>query len=151
MAVKKINLEKEDDGIPCTALREIALLRSLKHPNVIQLKDIIYSEDLGQQELNLVFEFCEYDLKQYMKKQGGQLTQLEIMNLLKQILEATAYCHANGVMHRDLKPQNILVDKYGNLKIIDFGLARAFNVPLRDYTHEVVTLWYRSPEVLLGE
>lgn len=99
----------------------------------------------------MVFEFCEYDLKQYMKKQGGQLTQIEIMHLLRQILEATAFCHANGVMHRDLKPQNILVDKYGNLKIIDFGLARAFNVPLRDYTHEVVTLWYRSPEVLLGE
>lgn len=54
-------------------------------------------------------------------------------------------------MHRDLKPQNILVDKNGALKIIDFGLARAFNIPLRDYTHEVVTLWYRSPEVLLGE
>lgn len=44
-----------------------------------------------------------------------------------------------------------MVDRNGNLKIIDFGLARAFNIPLKDYTHEVVTLWYRSPEVLLGE
>jgi serine/threonine protein kinase len=67
------------------------------------------------------------------------------------MLEGTAFCHANGVMHRDLKPQNILVDREGNLKLIDFGLARAFNIPLKDYTHEVVTLWYRSPEVLLGE
>jgi len=86
-----------------------------------------------------------------MKKMGGQLTPTEVVSLLKQILRGTAYCHANGVMHRDLKPQNILVDKDGNLKLIDFGLARAFNIPLKDYTHEVVTLWYRSPEVLLGE
>lgn len=73
------------------------------------------------------------------------------MRLCQQMIEATAFCHANGVMHRDLKPQNILIDRNGQLKIIDFGLARAFNIPLKDYTHEVVTLWYRSPEVLLGE
>lgn len=54
-------------------------------------------------------------------------------------------------MHRDLKPQNLLVDRYGSLKIADFGLARAFMVPIRQYTHEVVTLWYRAPEILLGQ
>lgn len=112
---------------------------------------MIYSDEQGQPELKLVFEYCEYDLKQYMKQKGGQLQPQEIQKLLVQIIEGTAFCHANGVMHRDLKPQNILVDRNGNLKIIDFGLARAFNIPLKDYTHEVVTLWYRSPEVLLGE
>lgn len=67
-----------------------------------------------------------------------------------QLLSGIRYCHSHRVLHRDLKPQNLLIDKDGNLKIGDFGLARAFGVPLRTYTHEVVTLWYRSPEILLG-
>jgi len=67
------------------------------------------------------------------------------------MLQATAYCHAHRCMHRDLKPQNLLIDRHGNLKLADFGLARAFNLPVKTYTHEVVTLWYRAPEILLGE
>lgn len=66
------------------------------------------------------------------------------------MLNGLAYCHARRVIHRDLKPQNLLIDKSGNLKLADFGLARAFLLPIRTYTHEVVTLWYRAPEILLG-
>lgn len=69
---------------------------------------------------------------------------------LKQLLEGIAYCHAHRVLHRDLKPQNLLVDMEGHIKLADFGLARAFGIPVRAYTHEVITLWYRAPEILLG-
>lgn len=69
---------------------------------------------------------------------------------MAQMLRGLHYCHVRGVMHRDLKPQNILVSRDGRLKLADFGLARAFVPPIRPFTHEVVTLWYRAPEILLG-
>ena len=67
VALKKIRLEKEDDGVPSTAIREISLLKGLRHPNIVELKEIIYSQD----QLFLVFEYCEFDLKKYMKHQGN--------------------------------------------------------------------------------
>ena len=69
---------------------------------------------------------------------------------IKQILNGVHTCHCNRIMHRDMKPQNILIGTDGNLKLADFGLARTFSVPVRPFTHEVVTLWYRAPELLLG-
>ena len=67
-----------------------------------------------------------------------------------QLLKGVAYCHSHRVLHRDLKPQNLLVDRRGGIKLADFGLARAFGVPVRMFTHEVITLYYRPPEILLG-
>lgn len=69
---------------------------------------------------------------------------------MKQLLDGIVFCHSRRIIHRDLKPQNLLLDNKGTIKIADFGLALAFGIPIRPYTHEVVTLWYRSPEVLLG-
>mmetsp|Transcript_3457 Transcript_3457/g.4258 ORF Transcript_3457/g.4258 Transcript_3457/m.4258 type:complete len:83 (-) Transcript_3457:212-460(-) len=71
--------------------------------------------------------------------------------MIRELLEALMYCHQNRVFHRDLKPNNILLDKDDTIKLADFGLARAFSLPMKDYTHEVVTLWYRAPEILLGD
>lgn len=85
-----------------------------------------------------------------MRSVGGPLPEQTVKKFCYQILQATAYCHAHRVMHRDLKPQNLLIDGAGNVKLADFGLARAFGLPVKTYTHEVVTLWYRAPEILLG-
>mmetsp|Transcript_33119 Transcript_33119/g.32245 ORF Transcript_33119/g.32245 Transcript_33119/m.32245 type:complete len:107 (+) Transcript_33119:463-783(+) len=71
---------------------------------------------------------------------------------LLQLLQGLLHCHKRRIMHRDLKPSNLLIDSSGsNLKLADFGLARTFGLPLKSFTHEVVTLWYRAPEILLGQ
>ncbi|CAN7993033.1 unnamed protein product, partial [Ixodes hexagonus] len=148
VALKKIRLESEDDGVPSTAIREIALLKELKHQNIVRLQDVLMQEN----KLYLVFEFLSMDLKKYLDtlpKNQSMETKI-VKSYLRQILEGILFCHQRRVLHRDLKPQNLLIDQNGNIKVADFGLARAFGIPIRVYTHEIVTLWYRAPEVLLG-
>ncbi|KAE8880167.1 Cyclin-dependent kinase 2 [Phytophthora fragariae] len=147
VALKRIRLETEDDGIPSTALREISVLRELEHPNIVRLLDCLQEEG----KLFLVFEFMDKDLKRFMEHKLGKLEPGQIKSLLYQLLKGLAFSHSRGIMHRDLKPQNLLVNVTGELKIADFGLARAFSLPIKKYTHEVVTLWYRAPEILLGQ
>jgi len=146
VALKKTRLESEDEGVPSTAIREISLLRELSHPNIVDLKDVIHAD----QKLYLVFEFLDQDLKKYMDAVGKKLKPMLVKSYLFQLLQGITFCHRRRVLHRDLKPQNLLIDRHGTLKLADFGLARAFGVPIRTYTHEVVTLWYRAPEILLG-
>merc|ERR1719197_1837537 len=100
-------------------------------------------------KLYLVFEYLDQDLKHFMDT-SQDLDATTVKSYLHQLFKGIAFCHAHRVLHRDLKPQNLLLDMSGHLKLADFGLARAFSVPLRQYTHEVVTLWYRAPEILLG-
>lgn len=145
VALKKIRLENEDEGVPSTAIREITVLKELVHPNVVGLDDVIMQEN----RLYLVFEFLSMDLKKYIDTQSP-LDKNLVRSYTYQILEGILFCHQRRIIHRDLKPQNLLISKDGVIKLADFGLARAFGIPVRVYTHEVVTLWYRSPEVLLG-
>merc|ERR1711971_1055936 len=147
VALKKIRLEEKDEGIPSTAIREISLLKELQHPNIVRLCDVIHTE----RKLTLVFEFLDQDLKKLLDMCGDAgLSKERLQSYLHQLLKGIAFCHQHRVLHRDLKPQNLLINKEGYLKLADFGLARAFGIPVRSYTHEVVTLWYRAPDVLMG-
>ncbi|XP_019398160.1 PREDICTED: cyclin-dependent kinase 3 isoform X3 [Crocodylus porosus] len=147
VALKKIRLDSETEGVPSTAIREISLLKELKHPNIVRLLDVVHS----QKKLYLVFEYLNQDLKKYMDSSWtGELPLSLVKSYLFQLLQGVNFCHSHRVIHRDLKPQNLLINEVGAIKLADFGLARAFGVPLRTYTHEVVTLWYRAPEILLG-
>jgi serine/threonine protein kinase len=103
-----------------------------------------------ERKLTLVFEYLDQDLKKYLDVCAGGLDPTIVKSFLFQLITGVAYCHRHRVLHRDLKPQNLLINREGELKLADFGLARAFGIPVRSYTHEVVTLWYRSPDVLLG-
>lgn len=100
--------------------------------------------------MTLVFEYLDQDLKKYLDVCEGGIDLTIVKSFLFQLLTGVAYCHHHRVLHRDLKPQNLLINREGELKLADFGLARAFGIPVRSYTHEVVTLWYRAPDVLLG-
>ncbi|XP_065028821.1 cell division control protein 2 homolog A-like isoform X2 [Musa acuminata AAA Group] len=148
IALKKIRLEQEDEGVPSTAIREISLLKEMQHSNIVRLQDVVHSE----KRIYLVFEYLDLDLKKHMDSCPELAKDPRLIKTyLFQILRGIAYCHSHRVLHRDLKPQNLLIDRRTNaLKLADFGLARAFGIPVRTFTHEVVTLWYRAPEILLG-
>merc|ERR1719460_3358195 len=146
VAMKDMKLDAQEEGVPSTAIREIALLKELSHVNVVRLLDVFCKPS----KLVLVFEFVENDLKKYMKALNCRLSPTAIKSLGFQLCRGVEFCHANRIIHRDIKPQNLLINHRMGLKIADFGLARAFTVPVPKYTHEVVTVWYRPPEILLG-
>jgi len=162
VALKKTRLQMDEEGVPPTALREVSLLQMLSQSlYVVRLLSVEHidannSDDDSKSNLYLVFEFLDTDLKKFIDshRKGPNPRPLSpslIQSFLFQLCKGVAHCHSHGVLHRDLKPQNLLLDQErGILKIADLGLGRAFTVPLKSYTHEIVTLWYRAPEVLLG-
>jgi len=149
----------EEEGVPSTALREVSLLQMLSESrHVVQLLKVEHVEEGGKPVLYLVFEYLTTDLKKWMDKRGKgpqfPLSRTAVKQIMWQLCRGVAHCHRYGVLHRDLKPQNLLVDDGPDgmpvVRVADLGLGRAFSVPLKAYTHEIVTLWYRAPEVLLG-
>ncbi|XP_012522330.1 cyclin-dependent-like kinase 5 [Monomorium pharaonis] len=146
VALKRVRLDDDDEGVPSSALREICLLKELKHKNIVRLYDVLHSD----KKLTLVFEHCDQDLKKYFDSLNGEIDLDIVKSFLYQLLRGLAFCHSRNVLHRDLKPQNLLINKNGELKLADFGLARAFGIPVKCYSAEVVTLWYRPPDVLFG-
>ncbi|KAF8569406.1 hypothetical protein P879_02261 [Paragonimus westermani] len=145
VAVKEIRINPEE-GLPFTAIREASLLKVLRHANIVILHDIVHTKNT----LNFIFEYVQSDLSKYIEKHSQGIRLHNVRLFLYQLLRGLAYCHDRHILHRDLKPQNLLISAVGELKLADFGLARAKSVPSRTYSHEVVTLWYRPPDVLLG-
>lgn len=146
VAIKKIRTD--EDGVPATALREITLLKDVEgHANVVKLHEVFSRGS----NLHLVFECLDMDLRGYLRSYGP-LRDVMLRTAALQLVGGLEFCHGRRILHRDLKPQNVLVDLATmRLVLADFGLARAYHVPLKVYTHEVVTLWYRAPEILLGQ
>ncbi|CEM01517.1 unnamed protein product [Vitrella brassicaformis CCMP3155] len=148
VALKTIQLEDDEgkqNGVTNTAIRELILLRALRHPNIVRCTEL----EADAKELRMVLEYCNRgDLRREIKKPGN-LTITAIKKYARQVLSALAYMHMNYIVHRDLKPQNLLLDSSGDLKVGDFGLARCHVSPSHPGTHDVVSLWYRAPELLL--
>ncbi|CAN9498305.1 unnamed protein product [Ophioblennius macclurei] len=145
VALKVIRM-KTEEGVPFTAIREASLLKRLKHANIVLLHDIVHTRET----LTLVFEYVQTDLAQYLSQHPGGLRSHNVRLFMFQLLRGLCYIHSRRILHRDLKPQNLLISYLGELKLADFGLARSKSIPSQSFSSEVVTLWYRPPDVLLG-
>lgn len=149
VALKKIRMERETDGMPVSSLREISILKRMKHQNIVNVTDVAVGPRL--ESIFLVMEYCEQDLGSLLDMVSTPYTPSEIKCLMLQLLKGLEYCHSHSIIHRDLKMSNLLLTSSGLLKIADFGLARTLSLPLKPMTPNVVTLWYRAPEVLFGD
>ncbi len=145
-------MEREKEGFPITSLREINTLLIAQHENVVTVREIVVGSNMDK--IYIVMDFVEHDLKglmETMREKKQMFTPGEVKCLMIQLLKAIAHLHDNWIIHRDLKTSNLLLSNNGILKVGDFGLAREFGSPLKPYTPIVVTLWYRAPELLLGQ
>ncbi|EPS63562.1 hypothetical protein M569_11221, partial [Genlisea aurea] len=149
VALKKVHFDNKDPESVKFMAREIVILRRLDHPNIIKLEGLITSKNSSS--LYLVFEYMEHDLTGLASLPGIKFTEPQVKCYMQQLLSGLDYCHNHGVLHRDIKGSNLLINNEGILKISDFGLATYFDCQQKvTLTSRVVTLWYRPPELLLG-
>ncbi|KAL0953548.1 hypothetical protein HGRIS_004770 [Hohenbuehelia grisea] len=146
VAIKKIKVGQFKDGLDMSAIREVKYLRELKHQNVIELLDVFSSKT----NLNLVLEFLDADLEMIIKDKSVVFLPADIKAWMAMTFRGLEFCHRNWILHRDLKPNNLLIASDGMLKLADFGLARDFSDPGYKMTSQVITRWYRPPELLFG-
>ncbi|XP_052194251.1 LOW QUALITY PROTEIN: probable serine/threonine-protein kinase At1g09600 [Diospyros lotus] len=149
VALKKVRFVNKDPESVRFMAREIRILRQLDHPNVMKLEGLVILRVSGT--LYLVFEYMEHDLAGLVASPKVKFTEPQIKCYMQQLFCGLEHCHSHGVLHRDIKGSNLLIDNNGNLKIGDFGLATFFSPNSKQpLTFRVVTLWYRPPELLLG-
>ena len=146
VAVKLVARDKAR-GAPPSILREVALLREIDHPQIIKLHDVVFSAKY----ICLLYEPADCDLHRLIA--GRQrLPARKVTDIMYMLFQGLAELHERGILHRDLKPANVLVkrgERGVKVKIGDFGLSRATDCPAQAYASEVVSLWYRAPELLL--
>ena len=147
VALKKLKSNSVEEGVQVSSLREISLLKELNHINIVKLMDVIHLSN----NIVLAFEYVDTDLKRLLKnnKNKGFAPKL-YKSLLYQLLKGIQHIHKMKILHRDLKSENILITNDYKVKIGDFGLARGYGLPISNFRNDVVSLWYRSPDILLG-
>jgi cell division cycle 2-like protein len=152
VAIKKLKLDTaRDAGFPVTALREIQCLNAAKHRHIVQLREVVNGEGSARGDVYIVMEFLEHDLKTLQEDMEEPFMPSEVKTLMLQLGSAVEFLHEHWILHRDLKTSNILMNNRGEIKLADFGMARfCGDPPPENLTQLVVTLWYRSPELLLG-
>ncbi|KAF8721042.1 hypothetical protein HU200_023455 [Digitaria exilis] len=149
VALKKVRFDNLEPESVRFMAREILILRRLDHPNVVKLDGLVTSR--MSCSLYLVFEYMEHDLAGLAASPDIKFTEPQVKCYMHQLLSGLEHCHDRGVLHRDIKGSNLLLDNNGMLKIADFGLASFFDPDCKQpMTSRVVTLWYRPPELLLG-
>ncbi|KAF1887237.1 hypothetical protein Lal_00040837 [Lupinus albus] len=149
VALKKVRFDNFEPESVRFMAREIMILRRLDHPNIIKLEGLITSR--LSCSIYLVFEYMQHDITGLLSRPEIKFSEPQIKCYMKQLLSGLEHCHSRGVMHRDIKGSNLLVNNEGILKVADFGLANYFSYGNKQpLTSRVVTLWYRPPELLLG-
>ncbi|KAG6085532.1 hypothetical protein E4U31_004622 [Claviceps sp. LM219 group G6] len=150
VAIKKIKVQKEyTEGMAPDAVRELKHLQELHHPNIISLLSVFSSKD---QNLNLVLEYLPLGDLEMLIRDTDRVVYgaADIKAWMGMLTRAVWFCHENFVLHRDIKPNNLLIAADGEVKLADFGLARSFADPHQNMTSNVITRWYRPPELLFG-
>uniref|UniRef100_A0A8C9DJR6 Cyclin dependent kinase 10 n=1 Tax=Prolemur simus TaxID=1328070 RepID=A0A8C9DJR6_PROSS len=148
VALKKVRMDKEKDGIPISSLREITLLLRLHHPNIVELKEVVVGNHL--ESIFLVMGYCEQDLASLLENMPTPFSEAQVKCIVLQVLRGLQYLHRNFIIHRDLKVSNLLMTDKGCVKTADFGLARAYGIPVKPMTPKVVTLWPTPPRRAVG-
>ncbi|CAH8850855.1 unnamed protein product [Trichobilharzia szidati] len=158
-AIKKVMMFGSGKSIHASTIREVGImleLNNLNCDNIVRIHEILHSKS----QIYIVYELADWDLKDFIQRFADvtlennlpcQRLPSEIAkSFATQILDGLIVCHKHRVIHRDLKPSNILITIHGIVKIADFGLSRTTSIPHRTLSQEVITLWYRAPEILLG-
>lgn len=148
VALKRVRMDQEKDGLPISGLREIQILKRCDHQNIVKLNEVVVGKSL--ESIFISMEYCEQDLASLLDNMSQPFSEAQCKCIILQVLSGLKYLHSHFIIHRDLKVSNLLLTDKGCIKIADFGLARLFSKSEPKMTPNVVTLWYRAPELLLG-